>query len=343
MKLNLPDFRPDFELIRETLDHHSRIIVTTALIVFILTAAGCIGAFFLTIKSGEKVMVPAVAGKDLTVALLEMQAKELYPKIQLKYSSSADDRGIILEQSPAPGSIVKAGRRINLVVSRGIIIDRVENYIGQNVDDVKIHMQTLFTSMTTPLLSIKEPPLYRFSEETAGTVLEQKPLPDTPISEPIQLELVVSRGPENDKVRIPDIAGLTIAETLAVMEKTEAIFDFSTRSPEGSENAGTIVAQMPAGGSTVNSFSRVSAVLALPVESPDGKVYGVFSETLPVYPYPFQITIDAVSPAGQRTKLVSFKHPGGNLTVPYRVDDGTLLVLTILNKEVSTREIRMPD
>ncbi len=340
MKLGLPDFRPDFDSIRNTLDNHSRVIVTTALIVFLLTAAGSVGAFFLSLRSGEQVMVPSVTGKDLAVAMLEMQAKELYPKIQLKYSSSADDRGMILEQSPAPGSIVKAGRRINLVVSKGIIVDRVENYVGQNIDDVKMHLQTLFTSVAAPLLSIKEPPLYRFSAESAGTILEQKPLPDTPISAPVKLELIVSRGPENDKVRIPDLSGLTIDAVLAVMEKTEAIFDFSTRSPEGSENAGTIVAQMPAGNSTVNSFSRVSTVLALPVKSPDGKVYGVFTETLPEYPYPFQITIDAVSPAGQRKKLVSFKHPGGSLTVPYRVDEGTLLVLTILNKEVSTYEVK---
>ena len=58
-----------------------------------------------------------------------------------------------------------------------------------------------------------------------------------------------------------------------------------------------------------------------------------------MYPYPFQIKLEAVSPKGERSLLLSMKHPGGSLTVPYAVPDGTVLVLTILNKEVSTREV----
>lgn len=340
MRFELPDFHDLFSNIRQTIIDNSRIILTTAIIVFILTFVIAIGVFFLSLKSSEKVMVPSLVGKDLAVAMIEMQAKELYPKVQLKFSDNRDDRGIILEQSPSAGSIVKAGRRINLVVSKGIIIDRVENFVGQNVDDVKMHLQTLFTSMTSPLLSIKEPPIYRFSSELAGTILEQKPLPDTAITNPVQLELVVSRGPESNKITLPDFSGKTIAQMLDLMSTTQAVFEFSTRHPEGMESAGTVVSQMPQASSRIDAFSTVSCVLTLPVTSSDGKVYGVYTETLPEYPYPFQITIDAVSPTGTRKQMVSFKHPGRNLSVPYREDPGTLLVLTILNKEVSTFEVK---
>lgn len=47
-----------------------------------------------------------------------MQVKELYPKIQLRYSDVPGDKGMILEQNPVAGTIVKASRRIDLVVSR---------------------------------------------------------------------------------------------------------------------------------------------------------------------------------------------------------------------------------
>jgi len=271
--------------------------------------------------------------------MLEMQAKELYPKIQLRYSDSTSDRGTILEQSPSPGAIVKAGRRINLVVSRGVIVDRVENFVGQNIDDVKIHLQALFTSMATPLLSIKDPPLYRYSTSPAGTILEQNPLQDTPLTGPVEVSLVVSRGPENDKVTIPAIIGLSITEAQIAMSRSQVVFDFTSRIPEGKEEAGTVVSQMPADGSLVAAYSRVSAVVALPAESSDGKVYGIFTESLPTYPYPFQIKLEAVTPKGERYELVSIKHPGGAFSVPYAVQDGTVLVLTILNKEVESVEI----
>lgn len=331
---------PDFNKIHEMLNDNSKIILITAFVVFILTATASIGVFFLSLKSSEQVMVPNIVGKDIAHAMIEMQAKELYPKIQLKYSNITNDKGTILEQSPAPGSIVKAGRRINLVVSRGIIMDQVENYIGQNVDDVKMHLQSLFTSFTTPLVSIKEPPLYKFSSEPAGTILEQKPLPDTPIASPIKLELIISKGLEYNKTTVPDLVGKTITETRAIMEKSETIFDFSTRHPEGAERAGTVVSQMPAGGSRVDTYSRVPAVIAVPVQNEEGIITGIFTETLPEYPYPFLISLDAITPEGDREKLVTFKHPGGDLSIPYELQEGTVLVLTILNKEVSSYEVR---
>ncbi|HOT62741.1 MAG TPA: penicillin-binding protein, partial [Treponemataceae bacterium] len=65
-----------------------------------------------------------------------------------------------------------------------------------------------------------------------------------------------------------------------------------------------------------------------------------FRETLPSYPYPFQVKLEAITPKGDRYELISMKHPGGEFTVPYAVSEGTVLSLTILNKEVSTVEVR---
>lgn len=340
MRFNIPDVRSELDTLIQKIRENSRTVLLTGTCILLVTIAACVVAFSLSLKGSEQVMVPDVKGKDLAVAMLEMQAKELYPKIQLRYSDKTNDKGFILEQSPGPGAIVKAGRRINLVVSRGVIVDKVENFVGQNVDDVKIHLQALFTSMAVPLVSIKDPPSYKFSASPAGTILEQDPLPDTPIASPVEVKFIVSKGPENDKINVPELTGLSISEALIEMGKTEAVFDFTGRAPEGRESAGTVVSQMPAGGSLVNSYSRVDAVIALPVKSPDGRIYGILTETLPVYPYPFKVRIDAVTPKGERYELVSMKHPGGKLTVPYAVPDGTVLALTILNKEVGTWEIR---
>lgn len=336
----LPKLPADLDAALASFERNARVIVITGITVLALTVAASVVVFFISIQGSEQVMVPDVKGKELSVAMLEMQAKELYPKIQLKYSDKPDDKGLILEQSPAPGAIVKAGRRISLVVSRGIIVDRVENFIGQNIDDVKIHLQTLFTSMAAPLIVIAEPPLYRFGTENAGTILEQDPPADTPITAPVLVKLVVSRGPENNKVRVPTLTGLSIAEVLSQLGTSDVVYDFTARSPEGMERAGTVVSQLPAEGSTVNAFSRIAAVVAMPVTPADGKVYGIFSETLPEYPYPFQIRIDAVSTGGDRRVLASFKHPGGALSFPYALPEGTVLSLNILNKEAGSWQIK---
>ena len=98
-----------------------------AVLVIIFMGLICIAVFFASVKGEEEVMVPQVVGKELSDALLEMQVKELYPKIILRYSDNPEDKGFILDQTPVAGSIVKAGKRINLTVSRGTVVDKVED------------------------------------------------------------------------------------------------------------------------------------------------------------------------------------------------------------------------
>ena len=319
---------------------NSKAILLTALVVVVVMGLAFVAAFFWMLQEAEKVMVPNVEGKDLPSALIEMQAKELYPKIQLRYTSRPNERGLILDQDPKAGAIVKAGRRVLLTVSRGLVVDKVDNFVGRNIDEARADLQALFTSEGAPLLSIKEPVLYRASEEPAGTIIEQDPAPETPISEAVQVSFVVSRGPGNDAVTIPSIEGRTIAEIVSIMGSADLVFSFSAREAQGGETAGTIVSQEPAAGESVSKYSVVEAVLAVPATPPSGYVYGIFRKELPEYPYPFQIRIDVITPEGERREYLSLTHPGGLLSVPYLLAEGSVLSLNVLNKEEGRYEVK---
>ncbi len=328
-------FKQDFYDFLESLQSNGKNLVVFAVILIMMMGIICMAVFFLAVKGKEEVMVPNVTGKELASALLEMQVKELYPKIQLRYSNSIEEKGRILEQNPPAGSIVKAGRRIHLVVSRGVIIDRVKNYVGQKVDDIKIDLQALFTGSARALIILDEKYTYEYSDAEEGTVLWQDPAPDTSIVEPVTLKVGVSKGPEHDKTKVPVLTGLTLNDMLLQMSRTKLIYDFSFREPAGTDIPGTIVSQMPVEETMVNAYSRVSAVFAFSpeeyAESPT--LYGIFTETLPEYPYPIELKLEALTEDGDRFTIVSFHHLGGQLTIPYAVERGTELILSILNKE----------
>ncbi|MCL2127323.1 MAG: PASTA domain-containing protein, partial [Treponema sp.] len=93
-----------------------RLFIYMAAGLLVLVGITAISIFFIALKGGEQTLVPEVRGKELTEALLELQVKELYPRLQLRYSQSSRDRGLVLEQDPQAGTIVKAGRRVRLVV-----------------------------------------------------------------------------------------------------------------------------------------------------------------------------------------------------------------------------------
>ena len=332
-------FLIDVSRLAEGFRANSKVILRTTFVVVIVMCAALAIAFFMTLQGAEKVMVPEVEGKDISEALIEMQAKELYPRVLLRYSDRQDEKGMILEQEPKAGAIVKAGKRVSLVVSRGAIIDQVDNFIGQNIDDVRVGLQALFTSGAVPLLSVKEPVLYRASSEPAGTILEQDPAPETAITEPIQVSFVVSRGAERKTAIVPNITGKSIAEIVSLMEQTDLIFNFTARAPQAGETPGTAVSQLPAGDTSAPEFSTVNAVIAVPLVPPNGYVYGIFREELPAYPYPFQITLYAVLPSGERREYISVRHPGGAFSVPYLLPEGSMISLNVLNKETGLYEI----
>jgi len=172
-------------------------------LVFLLAA---LIAFFAILKGPEKVMVPDLRGMELADALVRMQERELYPRLSLRFTNNPQDKNTILEQDPLPGVIVKAGRRIKLTVSRGAVLDEIDNYIGKNIDAVKLELLSLFSS-TQALVSIREPPVYRFDDAEPGTILEQSPPAGEQISGPTVLELVVSKGPESAKKKSTGLPG----------------------------------------------------------------------------------------------------------------------------------------
>ncbi|MDR2021304.1 MAG: PASTA domain-containing protein [Treponema sp.] len=314
------------------------IFLTLGLLVFVGIIA--LSVFFIAVRGMEQTMVPEVVGKDLTGALLELQVKELYPRIQLRYSQSARDKGIILEQDPPGGTIVKAGRRIRLVVSQGVVLDSVGDYVGRNIEEVRMDLQALFVSMSQPLLSLKEPFMYAYSEAPSGTILQQKPEPGTALPGPAELEFVISRGPERSMVQVPQLIGLSVSEALEQIDRFKVNFVFSLRPAQAGERGGIVAAQEPEPLTMAPADVLVSVEVAAPSRLEEGEVYALFSYTIAPNVYPLPVRLEAQLPNEERRILASVNYAGGNFTVPYRLPIGSTLILSILDREIYREEVR---
>jgi len=307
------------------------VYVTVCFVAFTIMIVTAFSVFFTTVKGPEKVLVPNVVGKKLEDALLEMQVKELYPKINLRYSDVPGDEGLILDQSPESGSIVKGYSRVSLVVSRGVIVDKIDNYVGQNLDDVQMKLQTLFAGQTRPLIVLASPE-YKPDAQAAGTILEQDPPAGTSISEPVTVQLIVSRGPNYENTRPPYIVGQTVNDLLQTITRHKIVFDISSHTATDEEKPGTVVAQQTFEDEFVPNYTRMTVEMALPSKAIKDNVYGIFSEKLASYPYPVPMRLEATPAEGDPYTIVNFNHPGGMLTLPYAVPKGTTLTLYVVDK-----------
>jgi len=322
--------------------NHLKLFISMAfgMLVFVGIIAAVI--FFVAVRGAEQTMVPDIRDKELTEALIELQVKELYPRIQLRYSQNAFDRGHILEQEPRPGSIVKAGRRIRLVVSKGVIISKVENYINRDLNDVRMDINDInaFASGTLlPLLSVKEPIMYVFSPRTPGTILEQHPEPGADIAGPMQLEFVVSKGPEDAMLTVPQFAGLSIPAALERISSSKVNFSFTMRSAQGQEAFDAVVSQLPEANTSIHKNAPVQLTIT-PPRNLDDEVFRLFRYTIPPNPYPLAVQLEALYPSGDRARIISVDYLGGEFTVPYKVPIGSVLILSMLNREIYRETVR---
>ena len=330
----------DLSSIEDYVANNLRLFIFAVAGLVILVGIIAVSVFFIAVRGAEQTMVPNVTGKELTEALLELQLKELYPRLQLRYSQNAKDKGLILEQEPRPGTIVKAGRRIRLVVSQGVIQNRVENFIGRSIDEVKMDLQTIYTSSGgIPLHTIKEPVMYEFSSEKPGTILVQKPEPGTEISGPMTLEFVVSRGRENTTVTVPQLTGENISRALELISDSGINFIFTSRERSGNEKGETVVSQTPPAGTTAPINTQVQLTVTYPETLENNEIFDVFRYTIPANPYPLEVRLEALLPSGERIRLFSVNYAGGEFTVPYKLPVGTVLVLSMLNRELQRQTV----
>jgi len=325
----------DLSSIEDYVANHLRMFIFSVFGLMIFVGIIAVTVFFIAVRGEEKTMVPDVTGKELTEALLELQVKELYPRLQLRYSQTSRDRGLILEQEPKPGSITKAGRRIRLVVSQGVIVNRVENFASRNIDEVRLDIQTInATAGGLPLLSIREPIMYQHSAETPGTIIAQKPEPGTNISGPTSLEFVVSMGRENQSVTVPQLTGLPLARALEVISTSGINFHFLTRERAGGESGETVVAQLPAASTSAASTLPVQITVTAPDNLAGNETFGIFRYTIPPNPYPLSVRLEAQLPSGDRQRIFTVNYSGGEFTVPYKLPIGSVLILSMLNREL---------
>lgn len=314
----------------------ARGFLLAVLICAVLVASGLI-AFFATLRGAEETLVPDVVAEDLLAAMGLLQEKSLAPRVEGRISAD-HPKWTVIEQEPQAGTLVKAGRPVLLVISRGPVVDRVGDYVGRDLEEVQLELQTVFASYRE-LIRIKEPVARVTDAAPAGTILAQNPAPDTPVDGVVQLELVVSKGPRGDLIELPDYVARPFPEVRDELAALNLPFVFRVRAAQPGEAAGSIVSQSPAAGQEIPSSSILQLEMTAPSELPEDAVFGLLESSLPEYPIPVELKLEAVTPAETRT-ILTMQHPGGPVSIPYVVDADSQLVLSMFDDELLTRPAR---
>lgn len=323
---------------RDPETRYFRFLLLFSLATLALAALAALITFIVTLDAKEETMVPDMAGMPLENAILALQEKALYGTIQLRYSNSLSDKGTILDQDPGPGTFVKAGSQVLLRVSKGRAVEKLDNYTGWNINELESHLKSMET-VYGPLLRLKKPYIRVFSEEEAGTVLEQKPEPGTELSALTDLELVVSKGSEGELITVGDYIGIEWRRAREIISASGLPFVF-TLQRDGEGRPGTVVSQNPEAESEVPVDTIRQLVILEPDNVPEGYLFGMIERGLPEYPVAVPVRIEAIFPDSTREEVVTLRHAGGLLSIPYEVPEDSTLVVYINNEEIFRQRVR---
>jgi beta-lactam-binding protein with PASTA domain len=328
--------------VRKILPHADDSPELRSLKIYVFLFIGIIGlmlviggiTFGIAVRGQPETLVPNVMGKDVLDALVDLQTKELVPEIQVQYSAESP-KDTVLTQRPSPGTLVKAGKHITLRISKGPVVDKVENYVGWTLAEVKSHLQTVFATHSASII-IKTPIIYQYKAGVpSGQVIAQSPAPGTKITDVTYVELVVSQDQgAASSIAAGDYVGKSFPEAIQELTRDSIPFAF-TLSKTAKGAAGSVIDQNPDKGAPLASGQVVQLTMIAPTAASIGKdnIFGLFKYSLPDQPVAVNIRLVIASDSLQQ-EIFSMKHPGGPISVPYIVPDGSELVLYVLDQAV---------
>jgi serine/threonine protein kinase len=167
---------------------------------------------FQNVKPIEEFELSDFVGLDYAAAMELAQEKNLIIKEVNRLFAQGVPANQILSQSPLAGTKVKSGRTVEVVVSAGARSAQMPDLKNKLLDEAKV----LISNFGLTLGAVEEVT----SDLPYGTVITQIPFAEADISSGMIVELIISAGPEQTMVLMPNLIGLAKDEALALLKDT---------------------------------------------------------------------------------------------------------------------------
>lgn len=262
----------------------------------------------------KEVMIPDLTGKTVGQALQILSDQDLYiKKVGEQYNENMPD-GSIIFQEPLPGSLVKEGKVIKVIVSSGGQVIFVPQLVGKSLREAKILLRQ------AGLVLGEETGAY--SEETKKDfVIAQDPSPEEIVARGSMINLVVSIGPARE-AGVPlmvNLLGQNIQSARKILGDMNLPLGEIEETVNDSVPEGTILKQEPYPDETIDENTIVKVTVAKKSE-----VHKIIREATIYYEVSQgvldkDILIVVADGQGEREVYHKMHSPGTKISLPIQV------------------------
>ncbi len=242
----------------ESKSQNKMIIILASIFVGLVVIITTIFVLIPYITSSRQEAVPDVSGYTVSEAINALQdAGFIVADEQRSEASDTIDEGLVTKTSPAAGSIRKEGTEITLYISLGDVTVEIEDYTGQNYNEVRGRLEALNIVVYIESRDIPEGDDPADYEE--GIVMDQSIEPGERLSEGDSITLYI---PKLDN-KYPNF----VLDEYTVAEVEEFAEDYGINLTINYEDTteyepGTIIRQSRAAGTTVVEGARLTITVA---------------------------------------------------------------------------------
>lgn len=319
-----------FRIFNEYMVAHSKLVIRNVAILLFLFAALFVSISLITFsiirKGPPETTVPKVTDHDLIEGLIILQKKNLRAVIDPRYFSDKQ-KNMIVEQIPKAGSIVREGKDVRLIVSKGPIISIVEDYHGKTIAFVQNRLQEIFSfqGKTIRIGNITSVA----SDLPRGTIIGQSPSPNTPITNVDRIDLIVSKGREIEAFRLKDYTGERINEVMQLLALQGVIVQVVTEDVTVPSQSGLIISQDIPEGTLVRKNDTVTfRVGYLSSEREEDRLYArVLNFDVPSHLKKTNVRMVVKDRIGEREIYNAENKGGESLSVPFKSYSNTTVYI----------------
>ncbi len=240
--------RPSFETL---LDRDWVLALALAFFVAVIVWFGRSVQDFFGGSTGD-VLLPAFSGQTLDDATAECGRLHLTCTAVAHQPSEQYPVGVVMGQQPDPGSHVREGRAISLVVSTGIHIFPMPDLRFESLRNVTLELGNV-------KLQLADTKTVPNDDIPANHVVDQSPPPLTSVREGSAVTLTLSKGPPSN-IKVPNFVAMSIDAARDLATSAKVHLGQVVWTPFGIHGParGTVMRQSPAAGQLIDPFTLTS-------------------------------------------------------------------------------------
>lgn len=287
--------------------------------------------FIVLTFSTNTVKVPNIEGDTIYNALKKLGDKELVVNPRVEYSEDFQE-GIVYEQTPSPGTLVKRGRTIKFHLSLGNPQMSLPDFIGLSLFDISTYLDRQYPNMKIPYKITIES--YEFSDSKEyNRIITQEPDEGTPINTIEEVKLIVSKGVKDpNQISCGDYLGKKLDTVLDEMAKLEVYYNLIFKITQDKNKNNEVFEQSISPGFPVKEMIFQERVLELStykyMKSRNNEDLCEIRYDIPKKPVPYQLEIIIEDSDTNRDSILKMSTKGGVfLNLPYFADQYSKVII----------------